>query len=104
MTSHIPRTCERLTVVFGSYDGEQRSSNNNNNNNAPTTVSPPLDHFSLGLREVSTRLRWIALRHVPVSSTLFWPDPRESAPQEEPWWPHLETFRISFAKLDPFGT
>ncbi|KAL0264110.1 hypothetical protein SLS55_000054 [Diplodia seriata] len=58
----------------------------------------------LGLREVSTRLRWIALRHVPVSSTLFWPDPRESAPQEEPWWPHLETFRISFAKLDPFGT
>ncbi|KAL1635915.1 hypothetical protein SLS58_010020 [Diplodia intermedia] len=99
MNGQIPRTCERLAVQSGSYDFEKRLSDN-----APATVPPPLDHFSLGLREVSTRLRFIELTHIPIlSSTLFWPDAREPTPQE-PWWPNLETFSITWAKPDPFGS
>lgn len=71
--------------------------------NWPSYTSLPYDPLSISLRDISTRLVFLTLMDIRITPALFWPGPNEPASTPQPYWPHLLSFSLLFAPLDPCG-
>lgn len=64
--------------------------------------NPVRDGLSIGLRELSTRLRILHLYRVRITPALFWPGDDEQR-ADSPAWPSLEDIKVWYSELEACG-
>lgn len=90
----LPKTCERFEAFITLRTSDQ-----------PASMPRGTDHLCVGLRNLSTQLRWLRLHDFTISPSLFWPSQNED-PSGSPalYWPNLKGLSLIFDRTDCYGT